>query len=91
MSPIDMPSTQAQLLASHTNLNTSFNILHRQIPAVIIVLYFSHIRMTFAHTKWTFQQGCEYVFQDTRQTGEYFSIFTRQVRKQLAKNIKKDQ
>jgi hypothetical protein len=32
-------------------------------------------------------QGCEKVFQDTRQTGEWFSIFTRQVRKQLAKNI----
>jgi hypothetical protein len=25
-------------------------------------------------------QGCGYIFQDNRQTGEYFSIFTRQVR-----------
>jgi hypothetical protein len=34
-------------------------------------------------------QGCEYVFQDTRQTGEYFRFITRQVGKQLAKNIEK--
>jgi hypothetical protein len=34
------------------------------------------------------RQGCEYIFQDTRQTGKQFSIFTRQVRK-LAKNIER--
>jgi hypothetical protein len=34
-------------------------------------------------------QGCEYVFQGTRQTGEQFIIITRQVRKQLAQNIEK--
>jgi hypothetical protein len=28
-------------------------------------------------------------FQDTRQTGEWFRIFTRQVRKQLAQNIER--
>jgi hypothetical protein len=28
-------------------------------------------------------------FKDTRQTGEKFSIFTRQCRKQLAKNAEK--
>jgi hypothetical protein len=29
------------------------------------------------------------VFQDIRQIGEWFNIFTRQVRKQLAKNIER--
>jgi hypothetical protein len=29
------------------------------------------------------------VYQDTRQTSEYFSIFNRQGRKQLAKNMER--
>jgi hypothetical protein len=37
-----------------------------------------------------YTRGEDKFFENTRQTGEYLRNFTRQVKKQLAKNIEKD-
>jgi hypothetical protein len=82
-----MPNTA--VLKSNTgisSINFSLKFLnHRTIHLITKILLAIYRREMYAMPD--ILPGCGYVFQDTGQTGELFSIFTRQVRKQLAKNI----